>query len=85
MADTGAPGMTLALANRDGALRISTYGFADTRVEGVSRQTHVRDGSISKSFVGLTLLQQREEGKLDLSKHIVELFTMLKISPSSNR
>src|SRR5687767_14423659 len=31
MADIGAPGMMLALANRDGALRISTYGFADTK------------------------------------------------------
>ena len=30
MRETGAPGMTLALANRDGLIRVSTYGYADT-------------------------------------------------------
>ena len=28
MRETGAPGMTLALANRDGLIRVSTYGYA---------------------------------------------------------
>lgn len=81
MADTGAPGMTLALANRDGALRISTYGFADIkRGARVTPDTMFQIGSISKSFVALTLLQQREEGKLDLNKPIVEYLPWLKIS-----
>ena len=81
MADTGAPGMTLALANRDGALRISAYGFADTKSGArVTPDTMFEIGSISKSFVGLTLLQQREEGKLDLNKPIVEYLPWLKIS-----
>ncbi|HEU5131126.1 MAG TPA: hypothetical protein VFT26_03445, partial [Pyrinomonadaceae bacterium] len=31
MRETGAPGMTLALANRDGLIRVSTYGYADTK------------------------------------------------------
>ena len=31
MRETGAPGMMLALANRDGLIRVSTYGFADTK------------------------------------------------------
>src|SRR5829696_1058634 len=31
MRETGAPGMTLALADRKGAVRVSTYGFADTK------------------------------------------------------
>src|SRR5215813_4575184 len=31
MQETGAPGLTLALANREGSVRISTYGFADTK------------------------------------------------------
>ncbi|HEX6045609.1 MAG TPA: hypothetical protein VFZ22_14045, partial [Pyrinomonadaceae bacterium] len=31
MHQTGAPGLMLALANRDGLIRASTYGFADTK------------------------------------------------------
>jgi len=81
MVDMGAPGMTLALANREGPLRISTYGFADTKTSArVTPDTLFQIGSISKSFVGLTLLQQREEGKLDLNKPIVEYLPWLKIN-----
>src|SRR5438128_763854 len=29
--EAGAPGMTLALAGRNGPVRVSTYGFADTK------------------------------------------------------
>ena len=81
MTDIGAPGMTLAIANRDGALRISSYGFADTKANlRVTPDTIFQIGSISKSFVALTLLQQRQEGKLDLNKPIVEILPWLKIS-----
>ena len=81
MSDIGAPGMTLAIANRDGALRISSYGFADTKGNvRVTPDTMFQIGSISKSFVALTVLQQREEGKLDLNKPIVEILPWLKIS-----
>ena len=37
-------------------------------------------GSVSKSFVGLLLLQLRDEGKLDLNKPIVEYLPWLKIN-----
>src|SRR6188474_2365151 len=81
MAELGAPGMTLALANRDGAMRISTYGFADTKANArVTPDTLYQIGSISKSFVALTLLQQHQDGKLDLHKPIVEYLPWLKIS-----
>ncbi len=81
MAELGAPGMTLAIANRDGALRISTYGLADTKANArVTPDTLFQIGSISKSFVGLTLLQQHQDGKLDLHKPIVEYLPWLKIS-----
>src|SRR4029079_11272859 len=69
MRETGAPGMTLSLANRDGLIRVSTYGFADTKAAlKVVPETMFEIGSISKSFVALALLQLREEGKLDLNK-----------------
>jgi CubicO group peptidase (beta-lactamase class C family) len=81
MRETGAPGLTLALANRDGLVRVSTYGFADTKAGlRVVPETMFEIGSISKSFVSLALLQAREEGKLDLNKPIVEYLPWLKIN-----
>src|SRR5437867_11397850 len=64
MRDIGAPGMTLALATRDGLLRASAYGFADMKASvKVQSNTLFEIGSISKSFVALSLMQMREEGK----------------------
>ena len=81
MRETGAPGMTLALANRDGLIRASTYGYADTKAGlRVVPETMFEIGSVSKSFVSLCLLQLRDEGKLDLNKPIVEYLPWLKIN-----
>jgi CubicO group peptidase (beta-lactamase class C family) len=81
MRETGAPGLTLALANREGLIRVSTYGYADTKAGlRVVPETMFEIGSISKSFVSLTLLQLRDEGKLDLNKPIVEYLPWLKIN-----
>ena len=81
MRETGAPGMTLALANRDGLIRVSTYGFADTKAKmRVEPETLFEIGSISKSFVALALMQLHDEGKLDLHKPIVQYLPWLKIS-----
>ena len=81
MRETGAPGLTLALANRSGLIRVSTYGFADTKAGlRVVPETMFEIGSISKSFVGLALVQLHEEGKLDLNKPIVEYLPWLKIN-----
>src|SRR5687768_17401712 len=81
MRETGAPGLTLALANRQGLIRVSTYGFADTKAKArVVPETMFEIGSVSKSFVGLVLLQLRDEGKLDLNKPVVEYLPWLKIS-----
>jgi D-alanyl-D-alanine carboxypeptidase len=81
MHETGAPGLTLALANRDGLIRVSTYGYADTKAGlRVAPETMFEIGSISKSFVGLLLLQLRDEGKLDLNKPIAEYLPWIKIN-----
>ena len=80
MRDIGAPGMTLALANRDGLLRASSYGFADTKAGmKVQSNTLFEIGSISKSFVALALMQMREEGKFDPTKPITTYLPWLKI------
>ncbi len=79
--ETGAPGLTLALANRDGLVRASTYGYADMKAGvKVVPETMFEIGSISKSFVGLLLLQLRDEGKLDLNKPIAEYLPWIKIN-----
>lgn len=81
MRETGAPGMMLALANRDGLIRVSTYGFADTKAKArVVPETMFEIGSVSKSFVGLVCLQLSDEGKLDLHKPVVEYLPWLKIN-----
>jgi len=80
MADVGAPGMTLALATREGLLRASTYGFADVKAgRRVTPETLFEIGSISKSFVALALMQMREEGKFDPAKPITTYLPWLKI------
>ena len=78
--DIGAPGMTLALATRDGLLRASAYGLADAKAGiKVRPDTLFEIGSISKSFVALSLLQMREEGKFDPAKPITTYLPWLKI------
>lgn len=80
MAEVGAPGMTLALADRNGLLRASEYGFADVKAGiKVSPQTLFEIGSISKSFVAIVVLQLAEEGKLDLNKPVTSYLPWLKI------
>ena len=80
MAEVGAPGMTLALADRDGLLRSSQYGFADVKAGiKVGPQTLFEIGSISKSFVAMAVLQLAEEGKLDLHKPVTNYLPWLKI------
>ena len=81
MREISLPGMTLALANRDGLIRVSTYGFADVKEKArVVPETMFEIGSISKSFIALVLLQLRDEGKLDLNRPVVEYLPWLKIS-----
>lgn len=80
MNETGAPGMTLALADRNGLLRTSQYGFADVKAGlKVQPQTLFEIGSISKSFVAIALLQLADEGKLDLNRPAKDYLPWLKV------
>jgi CubicO group peptidase (beta-lactamase class C family) len=75
-----APGMTLALARREGAPRVATYGFADRESQEAVTPDHLfQVGSITKSFVALTCLQLHDEGKLDLERPILEYLPWLPI------
>ncbi|MCA1603496.1 MAG: beta-lactamase family protein, partial [Acidobacteria bacterium] len=80
MQEVGAPGMTVALADRNGLLRTSQYGFADLKAGvKVGPQTLFEIGSISKSFVAIAILSLADEGKIDLHKPVIEYLPWLKI------
>lgn len=75
-----APGLTLALATANGTVRTAGFGFSDLEAkEPVTPQHLFEIGSITKSFVALTLLQLREAGKLDLDRPILEYLPWLPI------
>lgn len=83
MSENGAPGMTLALSDRHGLLRSSQYGFADLKTGlKVGPETLFEIGSVSKSFVGMAIVQLAEEGKLDLRKPVTAYLPWLKIESS---
>jgi D-alanyl-D-alanine carboxypeptidase len=74
------PGLTLGLANRQGTVRVASFGFSDLESkERVSTDQLFQIGSITKSFVALTLLQLRDEKKLDLHRPILEYLPWLPI------
>jgi D-alanyl-D-alanine carboxypeptidase len=80
MAEAGAPGMTLALAERGGAVRVSTYGFADMKAGArVVPETLFEVGSISKSFAAVALLQMFDEGRVDLHRPVSDYLPWLKL------
>ncbi|HLE61492.1 MAG TPA: serine hydrolase domain-containing protein [Pyrinomonadaceae bacterium] len=80
LAEIGAPGMTLAIADRNGPVRTAHYGFADLKANiNVGPETLFEVGSISKSFVAISAAQLAEEGKLDLQKPVVEYLPWLKV------
>ncbi|MGE5204505.1 MAG: serine hydrolase domain-containing protein, partial [Chlamydiota bacterium] len=60
------PGLALALTDRNGLLRVTTYGYADVKSKvPITRETLFEIGSISKSFTAISLLQLHEQGKFD--------------------
>ena len=78
--EQGAPGLTLGLADRRGPIAVRTYGHTDVEAgRPVSPDDLFEIGSITKSFVGLCLLQLREQGKLDLNRPIREYLPWLRI------
>ena len=64
--ESGAPGMAVAITSRKGLIWQSNFGFAnrDARTP-VTPETEFGIGSIGKSFTAVSILQLRDEGKLD--------------------
>ena len=83
MRDMNSPGMTLVLADRDAVQRVVTYGFGDLEArQKVGEGELFQIGSISKSFVALSLLQLGDEGKIDFDKPVVEYLPWLRVQSS---
>src|SRR5512146_176910 len=58
------PGLALALTDRKGLLRLTTYGYSAVQAKTpVAADTRFEIGSISKSFTAISLLQLHEQGK----------------------
>ncbi|MCP5105036.1 MAG: serine hydrolase, partial [bacterium] len=66
MEEAGTPGLAISLTTRDSLLRVSGYGFADIKTRmPVTPDTLWEIGSVTKSFIGVSLMQLRDEGKFD--------------------
>jgi CubicO group peptidase (beta-lactamase class C family) len=78
-----APGLTLGLANAAGTIRTAAYGYVDIAAKLPVSTSHLFEiGSISKSFVGLTILQLHEEQKIDLQAPIRSYLPWLSMQTS---
>jgi D-alanyl-D-alanine carboxypeptidase len=78
--EMGIPGLTLGLAGHQGVIAARAYGHADIKTGLPVRPENLFEiGSITKSFVGLALLQLHEEGKLDLDRPVREYLPWLRI------
>ena len=67
--DSGIPGLSVAIAGKDGLCCTGTAGCADLVTgEGVNTDHLFGIGSITKTFIAVIILQLVEEGRLQLSQ-----------------
>lgn len=67
LSEQGAPGMSVAITDRTGTIKILTYGYSNAEAKApVTTATRFLVYSITKSFTSLALLQQYDAGRLDL-------------------
>ncbi len=72
--ETGIPGAGLALVRAGGVEWAGGVGMADRdRRTPVTADTHFRVGSVSKTFVAMALVQQYEDGAMDIEAPVSEL------------
>ena len=72
--ETGVPGAGIALVRAEGVEWAGGIGLADRDQRApVTADTHFRAGSISKTFVAMALVQQYEDGEMDIEAPVSEL------------
>lgn len=73
MERAGTPGLALALTDRDGLLRVSTYGYSDLSARTAVRpETLFEIGSIGKTFTAIAVMQAAQEGHVDLHAPVTD-------------
>jgi CubicO group peptidase (beta-lactamase class C family) len=83
MRDMNAPGLTFAMADRNGVQRVASYGYSDVESKlSITLDQLFQIGSITKSFVAICLLQLHDEGKLDLQKPITDYLPWFRVESS---
>ena len=82
--EMNAPGMTLALADARGVQRVCAYGLDNLAVgKPVDPGQLFHIGSITKSVLGLCLMQLHDEGKLDLNRPIRHYLPWVRFDPAT--
>ena len=68
MREQGTPGLSVAITDRRGTLRIITLGYANRDTQApVTPQTRFAVGSITKSMTALALLELHDAGRVNLN------------------
>lgn len=71
MQETGTPGLALGITDRNGTLRVATFGYSDLSAKKLlTPHDRFEIGSVSKSFTSLALMQLAAQGKFDPRKPI---------------
>ncbi len=79
LADTGLPGLAVALTGPDGPAEVRTYGLAELAGRRpVVSETLFEIGSIGKTFTAIAIVQLAEEGRLDLDTPVVDALPWFK-------
>ena len=77
---THAPGLALAVTDREDILGVVVRGFADVAAQTPVRpETRYEIGSISKSFTAICVLQELEAGRLELDARVNDLLPWLEL------
>jgi len=72
--ETKSPGVGVALVTKDDLFWVAGLGKADLDAgEDLDTDTHFRIGSISKTFISLSVLKLQEQGLLNLEDGVREL------------
>jgi len=75
-----APGLTLSVADARGTATTAAFGYVDLAAKTPVTTAHLFEiGSISKSFVALTILQLQDEGRLAVHDPILQHLPWLPI------
>lgn len=77
--DLNIPGASVAIIENNTIVLAKGYGYADVAAKKpVTPETIFRAGSISKNFVGISVMMLVEEGKLDLNAKLADLAPEIK-------